>query len=91
MSAEAEVKNPNAELEDDELEDAIAEVIEAEIRPGLRMDGGDCEFIGFDEGVVRLRLQGACTSCPSSQMTLTFGVEKRLKEHFPQVEAVVSV
>lgn len=91
MSAEAEQTKVVPQMDDEELEDAIADVIEAEIRPGLRMDGGDCEFIGYDEGVVRLRLQGACVSCPSSQMTLTFGVEKRLKEHFPQIEAVVSV
>ncbi len=82
---------PAAPLSQEEIEERIAEVIDADIRPGLRMDGGDCEFIGFDEGVVRLKLQGACSSCSSSTMTLQFGIEKRLKEQFPQVQAVVSV
>lgn len=85
--AEAETQ----QMDDEELEERIAEVIDAEIRPGLRMDGGDCEFIGYDEGVVRLRLQGACSSCASSQITLQMGIERRLKEQFPQVEQVVSV
>ncbi|MEW6776426.1 MAG: NifU family protein, partial [Bdellovibrionota bacterium] len=71
-------------MSDAELEERIGEVIDAEIRPGLQMDGGDCEFIGYDEGVVRLRLQGACTTCASSVVTLQMGVERRLKEQFPQ-------
>lgn len=76
---------------DEELEALIAAAIDAEIRPGLRSDGGDCEFIGYDEGVVRLRLRGACTSCGSQSVTLEHVVEKRLKEKFPQIERIVAI
>lgn len=68
----------------------VAEVINL-IRPSLRGDGGDVELIDVsDDGVVTVELQGACKGCPMSQMTLTNGVERILKEHVPGVTKVVN-
>ncbi len=68
----------------------VKKVLE-EIRPNLQADGGDIELVGVEEGVVKVRLKGACAGCPMSQMTLTFGVEKVLKERIPGVVRVVPV
>ena len=63
-----------------------------EIRPNLQADGGDMEYVGVDEdGVVSLELQGACAGCPMSQLTLSMGIERVLKEHVPGVTRVVAV
>lgn len=62
-----------------------------EIRPNLQADGGDIELVSVEDGVVMVRLKGACAGCPMSQMTLTFGVEKVLKERIPEVVKVVPV
>ncbi|HEA68019.1 MAG TPA: NifU family protein [Desulfobacterales bacterium] len=62
------------------------------IRPMLQADGGDVELIDVDEnGVVKVRLQGACAGCPMSQMTIKNGIEKLLKEKIPEVTSVESV
>ena len=62
------------------------------LRPNLQGDGGDMEFVGVDEdGVVSLELQGACAGCPMSQLTLSMGIERVLKEHVPGVTRVVAV
>ena len=62
------------------------------IRPALQADGGDVELVEVTEdGVVKVRLRGACGSCPMSQMTLKMGVERLLKEKLPEVKEVVSV
>ena len=62
------------------------------IRPQLQADGGDVELVDVDdEGVVFLRLQGACRGCPGAQMTLKMGIERVLKEHIPEVNSVESV
>ncbi|MBT8358324.1 MAG: NifU family protein [Desulfobacterales bacterium] len=60
------------------------------IRPMLQADGGDVEFVDVEDGVVKVRLQGACAGCPMSQMTLKNGIEKLLKEEIPEVKSVVS-
>ncbi|MCU0640217.1 MAG: NifU family protein [Candidatus Krumholzibacteria bacterium] len=62
-----------------------------EIRPNLQADGGDIELVGVEDGVVKVRLKGSCAGCPMSQMTLTFGVEKVLKERIPEVVRVEAV
>lgn len=63
-----------------------------EIRPMLQRDGGDMQVVEItDDGVVKLKLVGACGSCPMSQMTLKMGIEKRLKEIVPSVREVISV
>jgi Fe-S cluster biogenesis protein NfuA len=70
----------------------VREVLDKEIRPGLQMDGGDAELAGVtDEGVVQLRLTGACSGCPFSAMTLAVGVERVLKERVPEVVRVEPV
>jgi len=58
------------------------------IRPMLQADGGDVEFVEEIDGVVKVRLQGACAGCPMSQMTLRNGIERMLKEEIPEVKAV---
>ncbi|MCF6158940.1 MAG: NifU family protein [wastewater metagenome] len=58
------------------------------IRPALQADGGDIEFVDVEDGVVKVRLRGACGSCPSALMTLKYGVEERLKEEIPEVKSV---
>lgn len=58
------------------------------IRPALQADGGDIELVDIQDGVVKVRLRGACGSCPSALMTLKYGVEERLKEVIPEVESV---
>jgi Fe-S cluster biogenesis protein NfuA len=63
-----------------------------EIRPALQADGGDLELVEVtDDGIVKVKLVGACGTCPMSQMTLKMGIEKRLKEKVPGVKEVVSV
>ncbi|MHB9112727.1 MAG: NifU family protein [Thermoleophilia bacterium] len=62
------------------------------IRPALQQDGGDLELIDVsDDGVVKVKLTGACGSCPMSQMTLTMGIEQRLREEIPEVTTVEAV
>ena len=72
-----------------EIAEKIKAVIDNEIRPAVAMDGGDIIFKSFEDGIVTLQLQGACSNCPSSTMTLKMGIEGRLKEEFPEVEEVV--
>jgi Fe-S cluster biogenesis protein NfuA len=63
------------------------------IKPHLQMDGGDVEFVEFDEtsGVLKLRLQGHCVGCPMSQVTLQEGIGRVVKEKVPEVKEVVAV
>lgn len=74
-----------------EIEKKIIEILDTEVRPAVARDGGDIVFYGFDNGVVKLHLQGACSSCPSSIMTLKFGIENRLKQSIPEVKEVLQV
>ena len=72
----------------------MREKIEAainKIRPFLQRDGGDIEFVDYSEGVVKVKLRGACGSCPMGLMTLKMGVEKAIKEEVPEVKEVISV
>lgn len=68
----------------EETIDKIKEVIE-QIRPNIQMDGGDIEFVRFDEGVVYVRFHGACVGCPASIFTLKGGIEEALKEQLSDV------
>jgi len=73
------------------MKEEVQKVLD-QIRPALQADGGDVELVEVtDEGIVKVRLQGACGSCPMSQMTLKMGIEKRIKEEIPSVKEVVAV
>ncbi|MFH1645128.1 MAG: NifU family protein [Candidatus Omnitrophota bacterium] len=62
------------------------------IRPALQRDGGNVELVDVtDDGIVKVKLTGACSGCPMSQMTLKMGVEKVIKDHVPEVKEVVAV
>jgi Fe-S cluster biogenesis protein NfuA len=63
----------------------------AKIRPALQADGGDVELVDVEEGVVKVKLTGACAGCPVSTMTLKLGIERLLKEEIPDVKEVVAV
>jgi Fe-S cluster biogenesis protein NfuA len=72
------------------MKEKIQEVIDT-IKPSLQADGGDVEFIDYVDGVVTVRLKGACAGCPMSQMTLKNGIERTLKQHVPEIIEVRSV
>ena len=67
------------------------ETVLDELRPFLKADGGDVEVVEIDGPIVKVRLQGACGSCPSSTMTLKMGIERKLREAIPEVSEVVQV
>lgn len=72
------------------MEEAVRRTLE-EIRPGVQMDGGNIELVGVEDGVVTIRLFGACEGCPMSPVTLRAGVERLLREKVPGVREVVAV
>ncbi|XP_021973046.1 nifU-like protein 4, mitochondrial isoform X2 [Helianthus annuus] len=76
--------------DDSETVAMIKELLETRIRPAVQDDGGDIEYIGFDpeSGVVKLKMQGACSGCPSSSVTLKSGIENMLMHYVPEVKAV---
>jgi Fe-S cluster biogenesis protein NfuA len=61
------------------------------IRPLLQQDGGDVEFVSLEEGIVKVRLKGACSGCPMAKLTLKRGVEARLKRDIPEIVSVEAV
>ena len=63
----------------------------SQIRPALQADGGDVELVDVNEGVVRLKLTGACNGCPMAAMTLQHGIERVLKGQIPEVKEVIAV
>ena len=69
----------------------IKELIETRVRPAVMQDGGDIVFHGFEDGVVYLRMQGACSGCPSSTVTLKHGIENMLRYYVPEVSEVRAV
>ena len=72
------------------MKEEIEKALE-EMRPNLQADGGNVELVDVEDGVVRVKLTGACADCPMSQMTLKMGIEKILKQNVPGVERVESV
>jgi Fe-S cluster biogenesis protein NfuA len=86
--AEAPVNGSGAgaeEAADDETVTRIKELLDTRVRPAVAMDGGDITFCGFDEGIVYLHMQGACSGCPSSTATLKHGIENMLRYYVPEV------
>jgi len=77
----------------EKMRSKVEEVLDKDIRPGLQMDGGDIELIEVDEkkGSVKVRLTGACSGCPLSQMTSLLVVERILKSKVPEVKSVLTI
>ena len=71
-----------------EIELQIKEILDTKIRPAVAKDGGDIKFKSFEKGVVRVELQGSCSGCPSSLMTLKQGVQNLLKHYVKEVQSV---
>ncbi|KAJ2881161.1 hypothetical protein GGI21_000644 [Coemansia aciculifera] len=82
-----------AEVEDSEIVSEIKELLESRVRPAIQEDGGDLDFVSFDEGsgIVKIRLRGACRGCSSSSVTLKHGVEGMLSYYIPEVTGVENV
>ena len=72
------------------MREAVQKVIDG-IRPLLQTEGGDVELVSVEDGVVSVRLRGACAGCPGAQMTLKMGIERRIKEAVPEVKEVVAI
>ena len=99
---DAKVAGQGAEMQDASTEgvatpdkpvrERVVEALE-QVRPYIQMDGGDVEFVDFDEhtGTVQVRLQGACRGCPMAQFTVQMGIENYLRERVPEVQQVVAV
>ena len=85
-------KNLNEKISNlSEIEQNIIKILDQKIRPAVAKDGGDIKFKGFKDGVVKVQLQGSCSGCPSSTMTLKQGVQNLLKHYIKEVKEVVSV
>lgn len=86
----ADSKDTVIHEDDSEIVAMIKELLETRIRPAVKDDGGDIEFCGFNEdtGIVKLRMQGACSGCPSSSVTLKSGIENMLMHYVPEVQGV---
>ena len=74
-----------------EIEQNIIKILDQKIRPAVAKDGGDIKFKSFKDGIVRVQLQGSCSGCPSSTMTLKQGVQNLLKQYIKEVKAVEAV
>ena len=74
-----------------EIEEKIIKILEQKIRPAVARDGGDIKFKEFKDGVVKVQLQGSCSGCPSSTMTLKQGVQNLLCHYLPEVKEVVAI
>lgn len=77
--------------DDDETVMMIKELLDTRIRPTVQEDGGDIVFMGYENGIVKLKMQGSCSSCPSSIVTLKNGVQNMLQFYIPEVESVEQV
>ncbi len=71
--------------------EAVESALDERIRPAIMMDGGNIEVIDVKSNKVYVKLMGACGTCPSSQLTLQAGVERLLREKFPEMEALISL
>jgi Fe-S cluster biogenesis protein NfuA len=74
--------------DDSEIVKQIKELLDTRVRPAVAMDGGDIIYNDFEDGIVYLKMQGACSGCPSSSATLKMGIENMLKHYIPEVQEV---
>ena len=86
-----ERKKGDKSSDNNETVNKIIEVLDTKIRPAVARDGGDIKFISFENGVVKVQLQGSCSGCPSSLMTLKQGVQNLLKHYVKEVNTVEAV
>ncbi|PSN33032.1 NFU1 iron-sulfur cluster scaffold protein [Blattella germanica] len=84
-------KDTQVEEDDDETVQMIKELLDSRIRPTVQEDGGDIVFMGFEDGIVKLKMQGSCTGCPSSVVTLKNGIQNMLQFYIPEVQGVEQV
>ena len=87
-------ENENTEKNDinsGEIVNKIIEVLDTKIRPAVAKDGGDIKFRSFENGIVKVELQGSCSGCPSSLMTLKQGVQNLLKHYVKEVNSVEAI
>ena len=82
------IKSNNSKEENDETVKKIIDVLDTKIRPAVARDGGDIKFKSFENGIVKVELQGSCSGCPSSLMTLKQGVQNLLKHYVKEVNSV---
>jgi Fe-S cluster biogenesis protein NfuA len=75
----------------DETINKIIEVLDSKVRPAVAKDGGDIKFKSFEDGIVKVELQGSCSGCPSSLMTLKQGVQNLLKHYVKEVNSVEAI
>lgn len=80
-----------SKLAPSEYDDAIANILDEYVRPAVENDGGAIDYLGYDEGVVKVMLKGSCSGCPSSTATLKGGIERLLMQHIPEVTEVVAI
>ncbi len=78
------------DADDDDVVKRIKELLENYVKPAVEMDGGAIQFKSYDDGVVNLMLQGSCSGCPSSMITLKAGIEGMMKRMIPEVKEVVA-
>ena len=83
------IKEEDSEL--DEIEKKIVKILDQKIRPAVARDGGDIKFKEYKDGVVKVQLQGSCSGCPSSTMTLKQGVQNLLCHYLPEVKEVIAI
>ena len=83
------IKDDNTSL--NEIEQKIVKILNQKIRPAVAKDGGDIKFKEFKDGVVKVQLQGSCSGCPSSTMTLKQGVQNLLCHYLPEVKEVIAI
>ena len=83
--------NKENKKEFQEIEKKIIKILDSKIRPAVARDGGDIKFKEYKDGIVKIQLQGSCSGCPSSTMTLKQGVENLLKHYIPEVKEVEEI
>ena len=83
------IKKEESDL--DEIEQKIVKILDQKIRPAVARDGGDIKFKEYKDGVVKVQLQGSCSGCPSSTLTLKQGVQNLLCHYLPEVKEVIAI